>query len=94
MHSSNAEPARREAPSEEEPRRDSLSRSALRHVRRVIVFVVGLTVVAIGVAMIVLPGPATVVIPAGLGILAIEFTWARRILDELKKQGSRVLGRG
>ena len=94
MHSSSAEPARREAPCEEDPRRDSLSRSALRHVRRVIVFVVGLTVVAIGVAMIVLPGPATVVIPAGLGILAIEFTWARRILDELKKQGSRVLGRG
>jgi uncharacterized protein (TIGR02611 family) len=94
MHSSNAEPARREAPREEEPRRDSLSRSALRHVRRVVVFVVGLTVVAIGVAMIVLPGPATVVIPAGLGILAIEFAWARRILDELKKQGSRVLGRG
>jgi tellurite resistance protein TerC len=93
MHSSSAEPARRESPRDEEPGRDSLSRSALRHVRRVIVLVVGLTVLAIGVAMIVLPGPATVVIPAGLGILAIEFTWARRLLDQLKKQGSRVLGR-
>ena len=93
MPSSSAEPVRSEPPREEEPRRDSLSRSALRHVRRVIVAVVGLTVLAIGIAMIVLPGPAMVVIPAGLGILAIEFAWAERLLHELKKRGSRVLGR-
>jgi uncharacterized protein (TIGR02611 family) len=71
----------------------SLSRSALRHVRRVIVAVIGVTVLAIGVAMIVLPGPATVVIPLGFGILAIEFAWAERILKRLKDQGNRVLGR-
>jgi tellurite resistance protein TerC len=70
-----------------------LSRSALRHLRRVIVAVIGATVLAIGVAMIVLPGPAMVVIPLGLGILAIEFAWARRMLDRLKKQGAKVLGR-
>ena len=93
MPSSSADPARPQAPREEEPRRDSLSRSALRHVRRLIVLVVGSTVLAIGVAMIVLPGPAMVVIPAGLGILAIEFAWAERLLHELKKRGNRVLGR-
>jgi tellurite resistance protein TerC len=71
----------------------SLSRSALRHVRRVIVAATGVTVLAIGVAMIVLPGPATVVIPLGLGVLAIEFAWAERLLKRLKDQGKRVLGR-
>jgi tellurite resistance protein TerC len=70
-----------------------VSRSALRHLRRLIVAVVGLTVLAIGVAMIVLPGPATVVIPLGLGILAIEFAWAERMLERLKDEGKRILGR-
>jgi len=72
----------------------SLSRSALGHVRRVIVAVIGVTVLAIGVAMILLPGPATVVIPLGLGILAIEFAWAARMLKRLKDQADRVFGRG
>ena len=34
--------------------------------------------------MIVLPGPAIIVIPVGLGILATEFIWARRLLKVLK----------
>jgi len=40
----------------------------------------GGTVLILGIAMIVLPGPAFIVIPAGLAILAIEFAWARRWL--------------
>ncbi|HSD11547.1 MAG TPA: PGPGW domain-containing protein [Candidatus Binatia bacterium] len=71
-----------------------MSRSALRHLRRLIVAVVGMTVLSIGVALILLPGPATLVIPVGLGILAIEFTWAERMLKALKDGGNRVLGRG
>ena len=71
-----------------------MSRSALRHLRRLIVAVVGLTVLVIGIAMIVLPGPATVVIPLALGILALEFAWAERMLSRLKDEGKRVLGRG
>lgn len=59
--------------------------AALRQVWRVIILVVGVTVIAIGVAMIVLPGPAFVVIPAGLGILATEFLWARRLLERVKR---------
>jgi tellurite resistance protein TerC len=65
---------------------------ALRHARRLIVLVVGLTVVAIGAAMIVLPGPAVVVIPVGLAILATEFVWARRLLDNIKERGRQLLG--
>jgi tellurite resistance protein TerC len=57
---------------------------SLRQIKRVIVFVVGMTVVLLGIAMLVLPGPAMIVIPAGLAILAIEFAWARRLLDRAK----------
>jgi uncharacterized protein (TIGR02611 family) len=56
----------------------------LRQVRRVIVFVIGMTVVLLGVVMIVLPGPAVVVIPAGLAILGLEFKWARRWMRQAK----------
>lgn len=56
----------------------------LRQVRKLIVLVVGGTVLLIGVAMLVLPGPAFVVIPAGIAILATEFAWARRLLRQVK----------
>lgn len=56
----------------------------IRWLRRVIVAIIGFTVLLIGVAMIVLPGPAVVVIPLGLAILATEFVWARRVLKKAK----------
>ena len=34
-----------------------------------------------GLAMTVLPGPAIVVLPAGMAMLAAEFAWASRVLD-------------
>ena len=68
--------------------------NALRHARRLIVLVIGFTIVGIGVAMIVLPGPAFVVIPVGLAILATEFVWARHLLDDLKKRGRQIARRG
>lgn len=63
---------------------------ALKWIRRIGIAVVGFTVLCIGVCMIVLPGPAFIVIPAGLGILALEFAWARRWLDTVKEHGSDV----
>jgi tellurite resistance protein TerC len=56
--------------------------------RRIAVGVIGGTVVLVGVAMLVLPGPAFIVIPAGLAILSIEFAFARRWLKKLR-DGSR-----
>jgi uncharacterized protein (TIGR02611 family) len=41
---------------------------------------VGFIVVAAGLAMIVFPGPVTVVVPIGLAMLAAVFGWARRLL--------------
>ena len=57
-----------------------LNRAAIKKGKRIIVAVVGGTVLVLGVALIVLPGPAFIVIPAALAILAIEFAWARRWL--------------
>ncbi|MDX6611006.1 MAG: hypothetical protein QOD75_192 [Blastocatellia bacterium] len=57
--------------------------------RKAIVGVIGFTVLLIGVVMIVLPGPAIIVIPLGLAILATEFVWAQRLLkraQEMVKQ--------
>jgi uncharacterized protein (TIGR02611 family) len=59
---------------------------SLKKLKRLIVAVIGVTVLAIGVAMIFLPGPAIVVIPAALGILATEFAWARRLLHKVREQ--------
>ena len=56
----------------------------MKHVKRIVVMVLGGTVLAIGIALIVLPGPAFIVIPAGLAILAIEFAWARRWLTKAR----------
>lgn len=63
----------------------------LRQARRVIRIVIGFTVLLVGVAMIVLPGPAIVVIPAGLAILATEFVWARKLLARLAAK-ARAMG--
>ncbi len=56
-----------------------------RQTRRVVILIVGSTVLLIGMAMVVLPGPAIIVIPLGVGILAIEFAWARRWLQRIRK---------
>ena len=61
--------------------------------RRLIVFVFGTTILLIGIAMIVLPGPATIVIPIGLAILGTEFVWAKRLLAYAKTQLSHVMRR-
>lgn len=58
----------------------------LRQAKRVIVIVAGFTVLLAGVVMIVLPGPAFIVIPLGLAILATEFVWARNLLKKVKEK--------
>ena len=42
----------------------------------------GFTVLLVGIAMFVTPGPALVVIPIGLAMLALEFAWAERMLHK------------
>lgn len=53
--------------------------------RRIVVGIVGATVLLIGIVMLVTPGPALVVIPVGLAILSLEFAWARAWLKRLRE---------
>ena len=64
--------------------------TSYRAARRIVVATVGATVLAIGLALLVLPGPAFVVIPIGLAILGIEFAWARRWLYTLRSGADAV----
>jgi hypothetical protein len=58
--------------------------------KRIVIGIVGGSVLLVGVAMIVLPGPAFVVIPAGLAILGIEFAWARIWLKKAKAKAGAM----
>jgi len=64
-----------------------------RTLRRVVVGVIGGTIVLIGIALIVLPGPAIIVIPLGLLVLGSEFAWARRLLRRGKEMIAKVRGK-
>jgi len=70
------------------------NRDNVKIIKRVIISVVGATVLLIGVALLVLPGPAFVVIPVGLAILATEYAWARRWLRKARRIASDVLSHG
>jgi tellurite resistance protein TerC len=59
-------------------------------IRQVLAASVGVTVLVIGVALLVLPGPGIVVILVGLAILATEFAWAKRRLHQVKHHGSKL----
>ncbi len=69
----------------------------LRYAKRLITAIVGMTVLLFGIALLVLPGPAFIVIPIGLAILATEFAWARhtlRIMRESAEKGAEKLNLG
>jgi uncharacterized protein (TIGR02611 family) len=57
--------------------------------KRFVIGLIGFTVLLVGVVLIVLPGPAILVIPAGLAILATEFAWAKRWLRRAKEMVRR-----
>jgi tellurite resistance protein TerC len=66
-----------------------MHRILLRYAKRVITAIIGMTVLLFGIALIVLPGPAFVVIPIGLAILATEFAWARRTLTIIRESAEK-----
>lgn len=63
----------------------------MRQIKRAIKTVFGFTLLAIGVVLLVTPGPGWLVILAGLALLAAEFVWARRLLDRMKNGAGRVM---
>ncbi|MFY9753786.1 MAG: PGPGW domain-containing protein [Candidatus Acidiferrales bacterium] len=62
----------------------------LQQGKRFLKIVFGFTLLALGLIMILTPGPGWLTILLGLGVLAAEFVWARRLLDRLKAQGGRL----
>ena len=71
--------------------RERLAERREAHVRRSRLYrigftIAGATVTLAGIAMLITPGPAFVVIPIGLAMLALEFSWAERLLDKSLEQ--------
>ena len=64
----------------------------LGQAKRLVIIVIGFTILAVGIAMIVLPGPSILVIPVGLAILATEFIWARKLLTIVRERIARLRG--
>lgn len=64
-----------------------------RQFKRVVILITGGVVLLTGIALLVLPGPAIVVIPVGLSILAIEFAWARRWKRRVRELWQKSRGR-
>lgn len=66
---------------------------AYKTARKIVVGVVGTTIVLLGVVLIFTPGPAIIVIPAGLAVLSLEFAWARRWLRKLRRSAGNKMSR-
>jgi len=64
--------------------------STLRQARRIVIAMVGFTIILIGIAMFVTPGPGWLVIFIGLSVLAAEFVWAQRLLNGLRVRGAQL----
>ncbi len=62
----------------------------VEQVRRIFLIVAGFTLLLLGLILIFTPGPGTPVILMGLGLLAAEFVWARRLMDRIKREGARL----
>lgn len=67
-----------------------LAHGSYRVARRIVIGTVGATVVVVGLIMFVTPGPALIVVPLGLAILALEFAWARRLLRQMRERATRL----
>jgi uncharacterized protein (TIGR02611 family) len=65
----------------------------VEQVRRVFLIIGGFTLLLAGVIMLVTPGPGILVIFLGLGLLAAEFVWARRLMERVKRQGESLADR-
>jgi uncharacterized protein (TIGR02611 family) len=63
---------------------------SLRQVRRVAIAVMGGTLLLVGVALLVLPGPGLVVLALGLALLSVEFAWARVWLKRVKQKAGEM----
>lgn len=65
-----------------------------RNFRKVLILIAGTAIILFGIVIAPLPGPGpTVLVPIGLAILATEFLWARKILNQLKERTQQLQDR-
>lgn len=57
---------------------------------RLSIAALGFSVLAVGVVMLVTPGPGLLVIIAGLAILAHQFAWAARALERARARAAQA----
>lgn len=69
---------------------DHLATLTYKQARRVVILITGSTILLVGIVMIFLPGPAILVIPLGLTMLAAEFAWARLWLRRIRRTGKEL----
>jgi uncharacterized protein (TIGR02611 family) len=65
-------------------------RLVLRNGRRIAVTVVGFGLLAVGLVLLVIPGPGVILIGAGLAVLASEYVWAQRALNFARRNAGRA----
>ena len=61
-----------------------------KQIRKMVVFLIGISIVLIGCVLFFTPGPAIIVIPVGLAVLATEFIWAKKLLKKFKETTSSI----
>lgn len=62
----------------------------IEHAQRYLKIVVGFALLFLGLIMVFLPGPGLLTILAGLGLLAADFVWAKRLLGHVKGQHEKL----
>ncbi len=77
---------------------EALANLTIRQVRRIVILVIGSTLLVLGLAMVIAPGPGFVTLFVSLAILGMEFAWARRwlartraVMDDMRKDLDRGL---
>jgi len=61
-----------------------------KQIKKLAIFIIGISIVLIGCLLFFTPGPAIIVIPIGLAILATQFEWAKKLLEKFKKTTATI----
>ncbi|MEK7308937.1 MAG: PGPGW domain-containing protein [Nitrospirota bacterium] len=64
--------------------------TTLKQAKRIVIIIIGFTIVLLGTVMLALPGPGVITIVFGLAILGTEFVWARSLLKRFKDKANNL----
>ena len=71
-------------------KKEDFAITTLKQAKRLVKIVIGITILLLGVAMLVLPGPGMVTIVLGLAILGMEFVWARKLYKRFEDSANNI----